>query len=217
MQTHHLSVTKTARYYQLGTLSSQTTDVWIACHGYGQLAAYFIKKFESVADSDTCVIAPEGLHRFYTEGSQGRVGASWMTREDRLHDIADYITYLDTLYALLRDRTNKETRFHVLGFSQGCATVSRWINQGEIRCHSLILWAGVFPPDMEPELLFPAQKAMQIYLVAGTHDAFVDEERLALQFAQLQQAGLTYTFLPFEGGHRIESGALQALITRIKG
>jgi len=37
----HLTVARTARYYQLGELSSATKQIWFVCHGYGQLAEYF--------------------------------------------------------------------------------------------------------------------------------------------------------------------------------
>ena len=52
----------------------------IALHGYGQLAFYFAKKFESVPD-DYALLVPEGMHRFYLQGSSGRVGASWRQRK----------------------------------------------------------------------------------------------------------------------------------------
>src|ERR1051325_10016453 len=46
------------------------------------------------------LVAPEGLSRFYLSerATERRVGASWMTREDRLAEIADYLGYLDAVY-----------------------------------------------------------------------------------------------------------------------
>ena len=98
---HHLTVSRTASYQQLGTLSARTRRVWFVCHGYGQLAAYFVRHFAFLAEADptTVVIAPEGLSRFYLTGNGGRVGASWMTRDDRLHEIADHINFLNQLSA----------------------------------------------------------------------------------------------------------------------
>jgi hypothetical protein len=47
-------------------------------------------------------VAPEGLSRFYFEGGfhgpGSKVGATWMTREDRLAKIEDYVGYLDALH-----------------------------------------------------------------------------------------------------------------------
>ena len=50
MQEHHLSVTRTARYFTLGSLDNNTQQVWFVLHGYGQLAQFFIRKFEILND-----------------------------------------------------------------------------------------------------------------------------------------------------------------------
>ena len=78
MTEHHLAVTRSARYYQLGELSVHTRRVWFVCHGYGQLAAYFSRHFAFLTEADptTVVVAPEGLARFYLSVNGGRVGAS---------------------------------------------------------------------------------------------------------------------------------------------
>jgi hypothetical protein len=39
---HHLTVRRTARYHVLGDAAEAIREVWIVCHGYGQLAAEFI-------------------------------------------------------------------------------------------------------------------------------------------------------------------------------
>src|SRR2546425_1041706 len=86
MQEHHLAVDKTARYYSLGEPGPATRQLWFVCHGYGQLAGRFLRHFEPLDDGSRVIIAPEGLSRFYLSESpaERRVGASWMTREDRL-------------------------------------------------------------------------------------------------------------------------------------
>src|SRR5207247_9831140 len=97
---HHLSVAKTARYFTLGERSGGGRPVWFACHGYGQLAGRFLEKLRVLDDGTRYLVAPEGLSRFYLSESptERRVGASWMTREDRLAEIADYVQYLDAVY-----------------------------------------------------------------------------------------------------------------------
>ncbi|MFN8394409.1 MAG: hypothetical protein U0176_07025 [Bacteroidia bacterium] len=72
----HLAVTRTARYFQAGELSPKTRRLWIVLHGYGQKASFFIKHFEHLVDGGDCVIAPEGLSRFYLDGKWERVGAT---------------------------------------------------------------------------------------------------------------------------------------------
>ena len=123
---HHIEVRRTARYYTIGEPTKETRDVWIVCHGYGQLARLFVREFADVASAERLVVAPEALLRYYLSTEPGlhsaksKVGATWMTREDRESDIADYVDYLDTLYAEIFSRLRREdVSVTVLGFSQG--------------------------------------------------------------------------------------------------
>ena len=105
MREEHLTVQRTARYYTLGAAGPGLRQLVVACHGYGQLAGRFIRHFAPLDDGSRLVVAPEALSRFYLDepgtapAAERRVGACWMTREDRLHEIDDYVRYLDALYA----------------------------------------------------------------------------------------------------------------------
>src|SRR3989454_12743218 len=101
MQEHHIGVSRTARYFTLGNSSSGVGEVWFVCHWYGQLAARFLEKLRVLDDGRRYLVAAEGLCRFYLSESptERRVGASWMTREDRLGEIEGYVRYLDVVYA----------------------------------------------------------------------------------------------------------------------
>src|SRR5258705_7905505 len=93
-----MTVSRMARYFTIGR---PDREVWFVLHGYGQLAARFLSRFEPLDDGGRLIVAPEALSRFYlTEDSaERRVGASWMTREDRLTEIEDYVQYLEAVYA----------------------------------------------------------------------------------------------------------------------
>ena len=101
-------MTRTARYWSVGGDVGQPGECWVVLHGYQQLARRFLRRFEPVAGDHRRVVAPEGLSRFYSDPRPGRhgrtspVGASWMTREDREHEIRDYVAYLDRLWDHLR-------------------------------------------------------------------------------------------------------------------
>src|SRR5205809_79787 len=145
MHEHHVEVTRTARYFTLGDPSGGVGEVWVVCHGYGQLASRFLEKLRVLDDGTRYLVAPEGLSRFYLSESptERRVGASWMTREDRLAEIADYVQYLDAVYQEvfgLLDRS--QVTVHALGFSQGVATASRWTAMGKARVDRLSLCIG---------------------------------------------------------------------------
>ncbi|MDO7610183.1 MAG: hypothetical protein MUQ68_04950, partial [Crocinitomicaceae bacterium] len=90
---HSFSHSKTYRYFTLGD-KNKSKRLLIVLHGYGQLAKFFLRKFSMCSDS-SFVVAPEGPHRFYRKGYSGRVGASWMTKEARDHDIKDNIIWLN--------------------------------------------------------------------------------------------------------------------------
>ena len=89
MQSHKIKFPCTAHYYTIGTPSDKIKRVFFVLHGYGQLASQIIHKFDAVME-DTLIVAPEGLSRFYWNESKGIVGASWMTKKDRLDEIEDY-------------------------------------------------------------------------------------------------------------------------------
>src|SRR2546427_10238453 len=136
LQEHHLSVARTARYFTLGEISPGVREVWFVCHGYGQLAGRFLRHFEPLADGTRLLVAPEALSRFYLEGTTGparerKGGATWMTSEDRLSEIDDYVRYLDALHAegFARVERGAVTR-PLLGFSQAPATACRGSGTG---------------------------------------------------------------------------------------
>jgi predicted esterase len=212
MQTRFFSTLKTARYCTLGEHSPQTRQIWFVCHGYGQLAPYFIKNFDVLQSPEHWVIAPEALSKFYLDGFSGRIGATWMTKDERLHDINDYIHYLNSLYSRLTmgiDLNNVQV--NILGFSQGAATVCRWVADKQIKFDRLILWAGVIPPDLPVELDSEVFKDKQIELVYGEQDEFVTEELIEEQTELLEESGLHFTVTTFNGKHVIDKDTLRDL------
>ena len=95
---HELTVSRTARYYTLGDRGPAVREVWMACHGYGQMAARFARHFTALEQPGRALVFPEAHSRFYVDAA-GRelVGASWMTREHRQAEIRDYVAYLDAV------------------------------------------------------------------------------------------------------------------------
>ncbi|HWZ60820.1 MAG TPA: hypothetical protein VNW46_17680 [Gemmatimonadaceae bacterium] len=209
---HHLTVTRTARYYTLGV---PQRSVWIVAHGYGELAADFAARFAPVDDGTRLIVAPEALSRFYHAApsassvppSAGTVGASWMTREDRQSEIADQIGYLDAVHEAIFARVPRDSvRLTVLGFSQGVATVCRWLTRSRTRVDRLVCWAGVIPDDSLAVL-----KTLPLTVVSGSRDIFAPPERVAQAEAQLAGANVPYRRLGFAGGHRLDDDVLRAL------
>lgn len=201
---HKFSVQKTAHFYTIGDINTAET-IWFVLHGYGMLAKYFIKKFEPIANDKTLIVAPEGLSKFYTQGFYGRVGATWMTKEDREDEITDYINYLNLLYQyILSETNNKNLKINLLGFSQGGATVSRWAADRKVEFNNLILWASVFPDDMN----FEALNTSNTFVLYGNNDEFATNENVDKQKQVLAKSGIDFKAIKFEGTHDIPKEVL---------
>lgn len=212
MQEHNLTVDFKARYYSLGQLSDHTRQIWFVLHGYGQLARYFIRKFAVLTEQHILVIAPEGLSRFYLEKVESsgrandRVGATWMTKENRTVDIENYLHYLNAVADLQTGKGNP-IPVTLLGFSQGAATASRWAISGRIKFQRLILWSGVFPPDLDLE----SGKALQekeVMFVYGKSDPYLNDTRLVEMDRVSSTLKITPRVESFEGGHEIDEQTL---------
>jgi len=213
---HHLTVSRTARYVTVGEPGPEARDVWIVCHGYGQLATDFAQRFAVIAAPERLIVAPEALSRFYHDHPLGgphqtsAVGASWMTREDRAAEIADQVTYLDRLVEEITFRVAAPLSLTALGFSQGVATMCRWLAHSATRPRRIVCWGGGIPDDVRVSDLAVFRSA-EIVLVSGLRDTMVQAGRLEAAYQWLAQAGLRVQLLTFHGGHRLDDDTLRAL------
>jgi len=212
VEEHHLTTKRRARYYTAGD-SVPVADVWIVCHGFGQLAAPFARQFERLVAPGRLIVAPEALNRYYLgAGSTGStpdaaVAATWMTREDRENEIADYVDWLDTVHA----RTVPVgARVTTLGFSQGVATVARWITLGSSVVHRFVAWTGQLPPDTDLSLL-GTRLERPVVLVEGRADRLAEWVQPAENAARLAAAGVAFEVITFDGGHRLDQTVLDQL------
>lgn len=216
MQEHHIEVRRTARYHTLGDPSAP--EVWIVCHGYAQLARYFLRAFSAIDDGSRYIVAPEALNRYYHEtapgvhGPDARIAATWMTREDRDTEISDYIAYLDVLAAHVAPGGG--TRVVALGFSQGAATVSRWVARGAARIDHVVLWGS--PPAAELEAGPAMLRGARLTIAIGRSDGQIPAGEIERQDRRLRGAGVAYDLVQYEGGHRLEGEALTDIATRIR-
>ncbi len=210
MEERSIRVPRTARYHVLGKVEAAPA-LWIVLHGYGQLARYFLNNFSGL-ETKLAIIAPEGLSRFYLDAEHARVGATWMTREDRLHEIEDHIRYLDLLVAELMSVAMPGATINVLGFSQGVATAARWATHGRTRMSKLVLWAGSLPPDLDHDAL-TKWNTLSVDLVTGDQDELVPVTELQDAARRLQAAGIDHHEHMFHGGHKLEPALLARLLT----
>ncbi|MDE0257878.1 MAG: phospholipase [Gammaproteobacteria bacterium] len=215
---HHIRVTRTARYYTLGGRGDRVDEVWFAFHGYRQAARRFARRFEVLDAPERIVVVPEALSRFYVDPSPGRhgpehrVGASWMTREDRDNEIADYVAYLDALAGEVGATAASAARRRVvLGFSQGAHTASRWVVLGHRNVHELVLWGAGLATDLTRDALAAGLEAVQVTFVRGARDQFRDRREEEAQEAILKELGVSFRVLVHPGEHEIAPEPLLAV------
>jgi predicted esterase len=206
---NHITINKTARFYTLGELNENTRQVWIVIHGFRQLAKDFLMGFEPLSNSTNFFIAPEGLNRFYMDKQGTAVVATWMTREDRLNEIKDYINYLDSLYTSFSLAKFKGT-ITALGFSQGASTVTRWLDVTKNRVDRAVVYAGEVAPELLPLRDDSGLKRTRNYFVYGNQDKFITPDKLDALKADYH--ALNFTVMPFEGKHEINVSSLQSLV-----
>lgn len=210
MKSHHIQTTKTARYYTLGELTDSTEEIVFVFHGYAQLAKDFIQNFESIQDSSRFIIAPEGLNKFYFKGFRGDIGASWMTKEDRENEINDYINFLNNIYLKYSSQVSDKIKITLFGFSQGCATASRWFVNSNFNNSELILWGSFIPPDIDYEnLRFKLNTSLKI--IIGDEDEFIPEDRIKLGEEILKKQNINYELIKYPSKHNVQPGLLKKL------
>ncbi|MFK8038456.1 MAG: alpha/beta hydrolase [Crocinitomicaceae bacterium] len=204
MTENSITVKKKAAFSTYGN-PGKAKHIIFALHGYGQLSRFFIKKFQGLGE-DYYIVAPEGLHRFYLEGSSGRVGASWMTKEQREDDIKDYIQYLNKLWKEISEMHSFKKKI-LLGFSQGGATASRWHQHGAFNANSIVMWGAIFPPDL-PQNWEVNFQSTENYFVVGDKDPYYDIKKIDAQIKFFEEKSVNFTTLVFNGKHEIDQSTL---------
>ena len=207
-----ISISKTGKYSQIGKCSKKINNVWIVLHGYGMLSEYFVKKFECIINETTLVIAPEATNRFYLANNYKRVGASWMTKLDREQEISDNILFLDKLFSIIKKEIGHDNfKLNTLGFSQGGPALVRWLMSNKLNTNSLILWGSDIPKDSLVIENKSRWNSMNIKIVIGKNDEYINEEKKQEFVGVVKSYGLKYELIEYEGSHKIVEEELKKI------
>jgi len=218
---------RTARVAMLGPESGEVKELWYALHGYSELAPAFLDRLRAIDDGTRLIVAPEALSRFYEGRIEDRggnpdapVGASWMTREARELEIADYLAYLDGVHAMVRQRLAGSVpagtaaltpAVTVLGFSQGGSTGARWVASGSVSAARHVLWGSSMPPEIDLVTAGTPIRAAETGGGEGARDIYATPKVVARENGRLDAAGFPYRFVSFDGGHRLDDDVLRAI------
>lgn len=212
----HIKVERTAQYYTLGNDIKTASHIWYVFHGYGQLASRIIRKFDQLNLDEHFIIAPEGLSKFYFSRNPTVMGASWMTSHQRLSEIEDYLKYLDKIYLDIEALMSKGQKVNVLGFSQGSSTMWRWIAHHRPELHSICVWAGEYPPDIEYSSMtdYLADIGHKYYCL-GDQDEFITDQMYAKLKAFADDQHLDFDLKKFSGKHKIDRAVLAEVVAQL--
>jgi predicted esterase len=215
MQSHQIIVPQTRHFFTLGKPSSDVRRLWIVCHGYAQLADDFLKNFEILDDGTNLIIAPEGQNVWYRRGFDGQIVANWMTRRHRAEAIENYAEFLQTIYNQYFTQLSADVKVILFGFSQGTATVNRWLLSRRPAFHHLVLWGGLFPEDLDYAAAAHYFSTKKLWLIYGSHDPFLTEERKTAHELLISKNNLDVARAVFEGEHALDSDMLRRLVKAV--
>ena len=207
-----VSYITTNTYQTLNTFTEKTKNVWIVFHGLGHLSRYFLEHFKGLNAVENYVIAPQAPSKYYQDKAYKYIGASWLTREHKDLEMQNVLAYVDTVYDTeFADKGNLQVNLFVLGFSQGVSIATRWLVARKIKCAVLILHSGSIPRSVQKEDI-NALVTSQTYLVYGTEDPFLTQEKL-----DSEEAYATTLFtdslqvIAFKGKHVVDNKSIQAI------
>lgn len=208
MQKQEFKVQKTARYFTEGVLSENTKEIWFVLHGYAQTADAFLESLSALKSDERFIVAPEGLSRFYWRDFVGEPVSSWMTKTDREIDIEDNVLYLNDLYLKITQEIDLgKVKIKFLGFSQGAATLSRWLFADVVKSSANYFYAGELAKELDYSLSQNFKNTSN-YFIYGTKDFFIEPSKVEELKSNFKAKNLKLNIFTFEGKHQIHKDAL---------
>jgi len=214
LEIDYIEVKKTARFTTYGKLSQKTKYFWFALHGSKMRCDQILYKFSEFDPETHFIVAPEALSRFYLEGFGGDVVAMWMTKRDRLKEIADFSGYLTALYQKFESQLSPECSKIILGFSQGGTTTYRWLHHDQINVDHLIAYSCWIPEDIDLTLSKTELNATKSIYTYGLQDQFLTADRIEAVNAVIAKNKMDIRFEPYEGMHKISKAQLKNLFDK---
>lgn len=205
-----IKIEKSARYYLLNPSPDEIRNVIFVIHGYAQLAGEFIREFDFLSDNNTLIIAPEGLSKFYF---RNKIAASWMTKEDRLNEINDYLNFLDKVFDEVKSMYSIDgAKVYVLGYSQGVHTAVRWFINSDIKFEKLILCSSDFPKDADFNALSDKLVNSELVYLQGEFDDVVPMDTFIQNKKLFSENNIPFTEIIFKGKHEINKESVLSVI-----
>jgi len=203
-----VSYTITNSYSTLNTLTSKTKNVWFVCHGLGFLSRYFIQYFNELNPEENYIIAPQAQSKHYLKNQYKHVGASWLTKEKTQENIPNVLNYLDSVYQA--ENIPSDLNLIILGFSQGVSVATRWIAQRNIKCDTLVLYAGKVPREFSED---DFKHIPTIKFIIGDKDEYITPDVLENEKDYSDVLfGERIEYITFDGTHEMKRELINGLV-----
>jgi len=202
----------TNTYETLNELTEKTKNIWIVLHGIGYLSKYFIKYFDGLNAHENYIIAPQAPSKYYLKNEYKYVGASWLTKENRVLETGNVLAYLDAVYAA--EEFPAKCNLIVFGFSQGVSIATRWIASRELQCNQIVLYAGGIPKELtSKDFDFLNYQETEISVIVGDKDQYLTGEVMKYESGRIEELfrGNAKQQL-FVGGHEVRKEIINELV-----
>ena len=167
-------------------------------HGYLENADIQMTRLAAIPGSDRwTLVSVQALSRVY-RGRTEEIAASWMTRQDRDHAIADNVRYADAVIAKVVRTSEAEAEIVHVGFSQGAAMAFRAATRAAAPAAGVVSICADVPPELlaDRSVVFPP-----VLFARGRHDEWMTQEKFDRDLAALRERGADVHPLVFDGGH----------------
>ena len=207
-----VSYQTTNTYETLNTLTDKTKNVWIVLHGIGYLSKYFISYFNELNADENYIIAPQAPSKYYLKSNYKYVGASWLTKENRILETENVMQYLDAVSA--SEQVPDNCKLIIFGFSQGVSIATRWVASRQLKCAKLVVYAGGIPKELTSNDF----KCIHTYntevdVLVGDKDQYLNEEVLKSETKMIENLFQGKARLQiFEGGHEMKKALINSLV-----
>lgn len=156
----------------------------VGLHGYGETAVQQFERQASAVPSHSAHVAIEALHTFYSRGSRGAIGASWLTSDRREQRLAENKAYLSAVLEQIAFAGLSWRRLAWAGFSQGVGQTLRAASA--LGGDAVIALAGDIPPELDSAALAALPS---ILIGRGEDDRLYNAERFSTDQQRLSEAG----------------------------
>jgi len=195
MQPHPFSTTRTARFYSLGEPGPDIRHIWFCLHSHNESVADFAIQLRPLDTPERLLVMPEALARYNQPAAAPTAApstvAAWFATDAIQFDLHDVAHYLDALAEQILAACPPNTPVTILGHGHGAAAACRWLATSRIAYDRLVLYAAVFPPEINRQATLADLPKRPVTVIATTADVFTPEAAGEGLVQDLQDAGLT--------------------------